>query len=83
MGDGIDSTHMHINDLPIPIPLPIHKRGLSFNIVYYLGNDLGPCICTVLTLDSRVRFLKGRLALIQDQTFCSIFVFYLPMYCLE
>ena len=36
MGDGIDSTHMHINDLPIRIPLPIHERGLSFNIVYYL-----------------------------------------------
>ena len=28
MGDVIDSTHMHINDLPIPIPLPIHQRGL-------------------------------------------------------
>ena len=28
MGDVIDSTHVHINDLPIPIPLPIHQRGL-------------------------------------------------------
>ena len=36
MGDVIDSTLMHINDLPIPIPLPIHQRGLSRNIVYYL-----------------------------------------------
>ena len=25
MGDVIDSTLMHINDLPIPIPLPIHQ----------------------------------------------------------
>ena len=36
MGDVIDSTLMHINDLPIPIPLPIHQRGLISNIVYYL-----------------------------------------------
>ena len=28
MGDVIDSTLMHINDLPIPVPLPIHQRGL-------------------------------------------------------
>ena len=25
MGDVIDSTLMHINDLPIPIPLPTHQ----------------------------------------------------------
>ena len=24
----MDSTIMHINDLPIPIPIPIHQRGL-------------------------------------------------------
>ena len=29
MGDVIDWTLMHINDLPKPIPLPIHQRGLS------------------------------------------------------
>ena len=39
MGDVIDSTLMHINDLPIPIPLPIHQRGLSRNIVYYLWSE--------------------------------------------
>ena len=35
MGDTIDSTLIHINDLPIPI----HQN----NIVYYLQRHLGTC----------------------------------------
>ena len=43
MGDVIDSTLMHTNDLsiPIPIPIPIHQRGLISNIVdYYEPNKI-------------------------------------------
>ena len=36
MGDVIDSTLMHVNDLPIliPIPIPIHKQGLNLMTTY-------------------------------------------------
>ena len=38
--DGvIDSTPMHINDLPLPIPIPIHQRGLISNIVDIIASD--------------------------------------------
>ena len=45
MGDVIDSTLLHINNLsipiPIPIPIPIHQRGLISNIVdYYEPNKI-------------------------------------------
>ena len=43
MGDVIDSTLMHTNDLsiPIPTPIPIHQRGLISNIVdYYEPNKI-------------------------------------------
>ena len=35
MGGVMDSTLMHINDLPIPIPIPIHQRGLISSVVDY------------------------------------------------
>ena len=38
MGDVIDSTLMHINDLPIPIP--IHQQGLSLTLAYYFSRSL-------------------------------------------
>ena len=41
MGDVIDSTLIHINDLPIPIPIPIHQRALISSVVdYYEPNKI-------------------------------------------
>ena len=40
MGDVIDSTVIHINDLPIRIPLPIHQRGLILLKHNYLNSSV-------------------------------------------
>ena len=42
MGDVIDSTFMHINDLPKPIPIPTHQNGVKRP--YYTTNRLLPSV---------------------------------------
>ena len=50
MGDVIDSTLLHINNLPIPIP--IHQRGLNLMKHDYLSSP--PTTITAPSLKSTI-----------------------------